>query len=649
MDSSGDEQGPSTSKSKKIKRLCRFRDLWKTTYTCITAVTGNYHRAYCTLCRREFGIGHGGEGDIKIHISSESHKNADRAAKQSGMLSKFMIPSKDMAMQDEIIAAEISMVYHSVCHSHSYRSLDCTMKLLPVIFQDSAKATRMSCGRTKAEAIVTNVLAPYSVEMVVKDLKNSYAYFSVGSDASNHGHTKLFPLVLRYFKPSKGVVTSLLDFYEGEESAAAISEQILNVIKTNGLSVDMMSAYSADNASVNFGKHNGVYQKLHAVNHRILPAGCPAHILHNTAKKASDVLNCDVESLILKLYNYFSISAKRVATLKEMFDFVDLEWSELLRHVPTRWLSLYPAIERVLKNWPAVKAYFQSIGEDETPKVIWQFIVDEDSETTELDPPSVPELYLQFLHNCLPIFQTAILKLERNDLIAVDVYEIMTSVKGKLIQRQTDHFFGYLVGKALKKLPHLQAKKIESEFLKFYQKAVQYLEQWFDFSDKNYLSKIQCLNLKENLTFDNLVASVEALNLDSVSIDDLYEEFACVCPHFQKVSTGTEADDDLNTDVKWSTIFTKAGPDKLPNLLKVVSFVVSIPCSNAAVERVFSMMGMCWSDTRNRCSIDLIKSELQVKINFDMGCQSFYSFVKQNKKLLQCARSDKKYTFRHQC
>ena len=87
----------------------------------------------------------------------------------------------------------------------------------------------------------------------------------------------------------------------------------------------MVSAYSADNASVNFGKHKGVYKKLCAANEHILPAGCPAHILHNTTKKTCDVMDYDVESLILKVYNHFSISAKRVAQLKEIFDFVDIE------------------------------------------------------------------------------------------------------------------------------------------------------------------------------------------------------------------------------------------------------------------------------------------------------------------------------------
>lgn len=54
-----------------------------------------------------------------------------------------------------------------------------------------------------------------------------------------------------------------------------------------------------------------------------------------------------------------------------MFEFCEIEWAEMLRHVPTRWLTLTPAIERLLKNYPAIKAYFLSQGN--CPPVSSQF------------------------------------------------------------------------------------------------------------------------------------------------------------------------------------------------------------------------------------------------------------------------------------
>ena len=121
-----------------------------------------------------------------------------------------------------------------VQHAHSYRSTDCNNKLASVIFPDSDIAKKMSCGRTKSACIVTQVLAPVSVEKYIRDLtspilpgdKHKHTpFFSVASDASNHGSVKLFPLALRYWTPELGLQTNVLDFYEDSDEASEINPQ----------------------------------------------------------------------------------------------------------------------------------------------------------------------------------------------------------------------------------------------------------------------------------------------------------------------------------------------------------------------------------------------------------------------------------------
>lgn len=135
-------------------------------------------------------------------------------------------------------------------------------------------------------------------------------FFSVASDASNHGSTKLFPLTVRYCTPDLGLKNSVIDFYEeSKETFESINHQITSKLQKNGLRHEMISAYIADNASVNYGKYNSVYRKLKADNTGIIKANCMAHTVHNCAKICWR-LDIDIECTTNKIYSHFSSSAK---------------------------------------------------------------------------------------------------------------------------------------------------------------------------------------------------------------------------------------------------------------------------------------------------------------------------------------------------
>lgn len=82
---------------------------------------------------------------------------------------------------------------------------------------------------------------------------------------------------------------------------------------------------------------------------------------------------------------------------------------------------------------------------------------------------------------------------------------------------------------------------------------------------------------------------------------------------------------------------------ELPNISKIISFILSIPCTTAYVERIFSIMANKWTETRNRASTDLIKSELSVTLNFELECKEFYNYALTDIKLLKECQSVLKY------
>lgn len=77
---------------------------------------------------------------------------------------------------------EATFAYHTVVHSHSYLSADCTAKLSKYSFNDSRIAIDFTCGRTKSTKICNNVLSKFATNMLINDLQNDRP-FSIATDA----------------------------------------------------------------------------------------------------------------------------------------------------------------------------------------------------------------------------------------------------------------------------------------------------------------------------------------------------------------------------------------------------------------------------------------------------------------------------------
>lgn len=137
-------------------------------------------------------------------------------------------------------------------------------------FNDSSLAKKNRLGRTKMESLVQNVLCPFAIiEVPLKKLKYPINLpFSLSTDASNKGNRKFFPLAVRFFDLKEGAKDYLLDFYEEpDETSESVFNTILRAIENLGLDIQNITAFGADNASVNYGKNCSVFEKLFLKKH----------------------------------------------------------------------------------------------------------------------------------------------------------------------------------------------------------------------------------------------------------------------------------------------------------------------------------------------------------------------------------------------
>jgi hypothetical protein len=54
-----------------------------------------------------------------------------------------------------------------------------------------------------------------------------------------------------------------------------------------------------------------------SVKDQLIGLGCPAHILNNCLQYGMDTLDLVVQSVVLNIYNYFSVYTVRTESLKE--------------------------------------------------------------------------------------------------------------------------------------------------------------------------------------------------------------------------------------------------------------------------------------------------------------------------------------------
>lgn len=75
-------------------------------------------------------------------------------------------------------------------------------------------------------------------------------------------------------------------FEDSHEYSIDIFEHLWQFLTVNSLEVNYVSTFSADNANVNYGKHNSVLTKFVEKNPDILKTNCNCHVIHNAGNNA---------------------------------------------------------------------------------------------------------------------------------------------------------------------------------------------------------------------------------------------------------------------------------------------------------------------------------------------------------------------------
>lgn len=139
------------------KRKCIFSIELQTKFPMMKK--GKYDwKTFCTIYSTNISIANKGATDINEHLNTQKHKTNLKNQASTSNIATFMIRSSS---EDHLIrAAESAILFHTIYHHMSFKSLDCTNALNRELFSGSDIATKMTCNRTKTTSIANNVLNP---------------------------------------------------------------------------------------------------------------------------------------------------------------------------------------------------------------------------------------------------------------------------------------------------------------------------------------------------------------------------------------------------------------------------------------------------------------------------------------------------------
>ena len=188
-----DSDRPKTPRSlktpiKKRRRLCLYKSEREQEhqYSWVTKYSSDQTKAKCKLCDVTFTMAYDDVKALTQHGETQKHIQNRQTMASSQRMSSFLV-SKDSSQSEKVAVAELTHIYHGVKHHISFVAQDCSVKVMKQVLQNSDIVKKMTAGRAKTSAIVNTVLYPFSLELVLNELKNGTP-FSIATDASNKGN-----------------------------------------------------------------------------------------------------------------------------------------------------------------------------------------------------------------------------------------------------------------------------------------------------------------------------------------------------------------------------------------------------------------------------------------------------------------------------
>lgn len=415
----------------------------------------NEFYGYCTFCRVDIKCDNSGKQQILQHATKKKHIESTKFAtdkKQSKLLFTKSTTQESSCgsantklatinYDDKCLEAEILWLCKVACNNFSLRSVDHIGNTFRQMFPDSKIAAEFSLSHTSASYMIGEGLAPHFVQLLVLEIKKSHLPFVMHFDETTSSQVrKQMDLSLRFWSPTYNEVwTSFYtSLFFGHADGITVSESMYKKLVSDGVPVESMLTLVRDGPNVNktiFRKMDGLIKHDHEEFKGLIDLGsCVIHVVHNSFGKGLEFYCEDVQKMCLDLHKLFQHSAARREDYKLVQFELELDDNNFVQHTEVRWLTLGPAVVRVLEQWDGICKFIIDLGKDtkSMPKSVnFQRL----NNLLGTRQKRLTKVKLEFLKNLTPVFEKFMLMFQKCSPVIHILYDSMCDMLMKLMKR----------------------------------------------------------------------------------------------------------------------------------------------------------------------------------------------------------------------
>lgn len=610
----------------------------------------NCYSAYCFVCCKSISCSNTGLAQLIGHADGQKHKQAMKIRSDKGqtLLFKTQAPgssrqgggdvNKELTflmsstVNDQVTKAEALWAIQVASCGYSYTSCDSIGELFKAMFPGQI-TDQFSMSKSKVSYLISDGLGPYFRREISQKIISSKCPFSVQFDETgNAKDKKQCDVLVRFWNDQAGEVYTvfLKSLMFGHAKGETVSEAIIETLCETGfeLPIQQLVALGSDGPNVNKTIWKNIDQHKKSLGFAGLTpfVPCTLHVVHNSFRKGLSAYGEDAEQLSVDLFQWFKTHISQREDYEFTLEELGLDDELFIRHVQCRWLTLVPALERVLKHLEAVSQYFlkdlpQRSKQDHTYVQLrknTRFL-----RICQLLSGKECKAQIQFIVGVGPLFEPFLRQFQKKEplihLLYSESCDLLRSVMLRFIKfdavgEVSGHKLGKLDVHDVQNLMDLESMEIGADT----EKTLSSLDKSKQKIQRIEMQKFyQCVTsyLQTRLPlYDSIVKSVQCLHPEvrmQERAQKLVRDLCSALPTFEdsdiskvtdewKIYRAEDIDDDkiyhdgtlIRVDHFWNYVLNKknaSGGLKYQFLRKVVLTSLCIPHGNADVERSLSV------------------------------------------------------------